>query len=255
MKRYLLVIVGVIFLLTPAICWAHFGMLIAEPPQIDSMEQNNVTLNISFSHPRSGQGMDMEKPAMFGVYQHGKLTDLLPDIQETQIMGHRAWNGHYSVASPGDYIFFLTPSPYWEPAENCFIVHYTKFILNAFDMQDYWDAAIGQPMEIIPLTRPYGLYPANSFTGQVLYKGKPLPGCEVEIEYYDQTKIRPAGSDALITQVVKTNALGYFTCAFPWAGWWGMAALHTDGQITHGQRTADVELGGVLWLYIDELPN
>ena len=41
-------------------------------------------------------------------------------------------------------------------------------------------------MEIIPLTRPFANYSGNIFQGRVLLDGKPVPGAEVEVEYYNR---------------------------------------------------------------------
>lgn len=251
---YKFILAFILCLAFPVNSWAHFGMLLVEPSQVLENDKNVVNIGISFSHPRALQGMDMEKPAAFAVQLDGKQYNLLDTLKPTTFLKQAAWMAGHEIDLPGDYIFYVSPSPYWEPSENRFIVHHTKFILNAHDRQDSWDTAIGLPMEIIPLTRPYGLYPGNSFTGLVLYNGEPLADCKVEIEFYDQSSKYPAANDSLTTQVIKTNAQGYFTCSFPWPGCWGMAALHDGGQITHNNRTAGLEVGGVLWIKVDKLP-
>ena len=230
---------------------AHFGMLLAEPPYVELMDKNQAALQLRFWHPRENQGMNMVKPEAFGVWHNGAKQDLLPTLKVANEQGWEYWQSGYTFSAPSDYIFYYTPVPYWEPAENRFIVHHTKLVVDAFAMQDGWDTVLGLPVEIVPLTRPYGLYAGNSFTGQVLQNSQPLPDCEVEIEFYDPKGEKPASREALVTQVVKTDNNGCFTWTFPWSGWWGMAALADGGQITVDNRSADLEVGGVLWIYID----
>jgi cobalt/nickel transport protein len=184
------------------------------------------------------------------VVLKGKKTDLKPSLKEVKVDGHSTWQGTYKVKRPGDYIFYMVPKPYWEPAEDCFIVHYTKTVIDALGAEEGWDEPLGLKMEIVPLTRPYGLYAGNSFSGQVFYKGKPLPGAEVEVEYYNQDGKRKAPAGAYVTQVVKADERGVFTWAMPWSGWWGFAALHTDEdrQLEQDGKKKDVEVGGVFWL-------
>ncbi len=252
MKKLLLIMI--LCLLGPGLSQAHFAMLLPDPPQLDGGQPAALNLDLSFCHPRTGQGMDMEKPVSFGLWHAGRQQNLLPALEAQTHNNGKAWRARYQITSPGDHIFYATPAPYWEETEKLFIVHHTKVVFNAYDKQDTWDRPIGLPMEIVPLTRPYGLYPGNSFSGVVLLQGKPLPNCEVEVEYYDRDSQYPAAHDSLITQVVKTNGLGYFTFSFPWPGWWGMAALHDSAPITYNHKTAPLEIGGVLWVYVNELP-
>lgn len=244
-----------ILLLFSSNCYAHFGLLTASPPMLDNQQQNQLELRAAFCHPRAATGMDMEKPAVFAVYMNGVTTDLLPALQETPLFNHKAWSASFKATLPGDYIFYMSPQPYWEEAEQCFIVHHSKVVVNAYDMQQGWDSRLDLPVEIMPLTRPYGIYAGNSFIGQVLHEGKPLANCKVEVEFYDPQQQKPAANEAFTTQVVLTDKDGYFSWSFPWAGWWGFSALTSGGQITHNNKTAELEIGGVLWLYIDQQPG
>jgi cobalt/nickel transport protein len=130
------------------------------------------------------------------------------------------------------------------------IVHYTKVVVNAFGKEEGWDAAVGFPVEIEPLVRPYGLWTGNAFRGVVRKDGKPVPFAEVEVEHWNPgRKIRPP-NDAFVTQVVKADANGVFSYTMPRAGWWGFAAL-VGGDETmvnpEGKQVA-VELGGLIWV-------
>jgi cobalt/nickel transport protein len=236
---------------------AHFGMLTADCPIVEDPDRAQINLQLRFWHPRENEGMNLEKPAAFGLRQGETSQDLLANLRSVQEKGHQTWQAAYTVKEAGDHIFYFTPQPYWEPAENCFIIHYTKLVVDGFDLQESWDQPVGLPMEIIPLTRPYGLYSGNSFTGQVRRDGKPLAGIEIEIEFYDPEQQKPASRDCLITQVVKSAENGCFTIALPWSGWWGMAALlrDDDNKTTYNGRSAATELGGVLWIHVDPQPE
>jgi len=156
----------------------------------------------------------------------------------------------YRIKRPGDYVFYVEPQPYFEPAEEAFIVHYTKVVVDAFGMEEGWDAEIGLKTEIVPLTRPYGLWAGNVFQGVVVVDGKPAPGTEVEVEYYNEGGTIEAPADPFVTQVVKADENGVFTYAMPRAGWWGFAGLNTDDRLirhTDG-KDYEVEIGAVLWV-------
>jgi len=246
----LLVMVSLTFVLI-AVANAHFQMVIPSTNIIGADDPKEVSLNILFSHPMEGQTMDMGKPVKFGVLIGGEeRKDLLSTLQEVKVSGHSAYKTTYKVGRPGDYLFFIEPAPYWEPAEEKMIIHYTKVVVSVMGEEKGWDAEVGLPVEIIPLTRPYGLWTGNLFQGVVKQNGKPVPFAEVEVEYYNkEQKVKPPSSP-YITQVVKTDANGVFSYAMPKAGWWGFAALCDGGKMKNAEgKEVDVEAGGLFWVY------
>ena len=112
--------------------------------------------------------------------------DAGPGYAAAQVPGHQAWRAVYEVKQPGVYQFALEPAPYFDPEKDRFIIHYTKTVVAAFGDEKGWDVPLGLKMEIIPLTRPFANYSGNIFQGRVLLDGKPVPGAEVEVEYYNR---------------------------------------------------------------------
>jgi cobalt/nickel transport protein len=232
--------------------WAHFGMVI---PSTNIVDQNKkeISIQLSFSHPFESIGMDLTKPKQFYVVNNEEKQNLLPLLQETQVMDHAAWQTQQKIQRPGVYQYVMEPAPYWEPAEDIFIIHYTKTIVAAFGADEGWDQPVGLPTEIIPLLRPYGNYAGNSFTGQVLIDGTPAAASEVEIEFYNKQSLYNSPSDYHITQVVRTDNNGIFTFTCPFPGWWGFSALHEADYTMKDPENKDknVELGAVLWIFFD----
>ena len=245
---------ALLLLLSAGVAAAHFGMIIPSDDIVGQTENRHLDLRVMFIHPFEGHFMDMVEPARFGLLAQGKERDLLGSLAEEKVDEFSIWTAQYQIRRPGDHIFFVEPSPYFEPAEESFIVHYTKVVVNGMGMEEGWDAKLGLKTEILPLTRPYGLWAGNIFQGQVVVKGKPVPGAEVEVEYYNQDGV-DSPADPFITQVVKADPNGVFTYAMPRAGWWGFAALSTDDQkLRHTDgREYDVEIGAVLWVKTHEM--
>jgi cobalt/nickel transport protein len=113
------------------------------------------------------------------------------------------------------------------------------------------------PTEIIPLLRPFGNYAGNGFSGQVLVQGKPVAGAEVEVEFYNKDNTLQSRSDYHVTQLIKADQNGIFTFTCPLAGWWGFAALSQAEYTLKDPQGNEkgVELGAVLWTYLDKLPE
>ncbi|MDR2391506.1 MAG: DUF4198 domain-containing protein [Planctomycetota bacterium] len=228
---------------------AHFGMVIPSTPVVEDQDDATITVELSFSHPMEMNGMPLARPKVVQVVVDGRTEDIDAALQAASIMEHDAWKAQYTVRRPGVYAFVMEPEPYWEPAEDCFIIHYTKSYVAAFGEEEGWDEPIGLKTEIVPLTRPFGNYAGNLFQGRVLLDGEPVPGAEVEVEYYNRDGVYAAPNEYMVTQVIKADENGVFAYGIPFAGWWGFAALNTaDGKMPHEGEAKDVELGAVLWM-------
>ena len=248
-KRTILASIILNLLLGVGPALGHFGMLIPSDSMILQGDGRTVTLALSFSHPFEGRGMDLMRPKKFGVLSKGENHNLLGSLKKTQVMGHAAWSAQFKIKRPGVYIFYMEPQPYWEPAEDTFIVHYTKTVVTAFGDDEGWDQAVGLKAEIIPLSKPYGLYTGNVFQGIVEHNGKPVPFAAIEVEYYNKDGRFTAPTPYMITQTVKADKNGVFTYAAPKAGWWGFAALSpADFKLKHNGIDKDVEIGAVIWV-------
>lgn len=240
---------------------AHFGMIIPSDNVISKDDREEIRLEVKFIHPMEGHYMEMEKPKQFGVRVAGKNISLLHTLKSRkgrwvdQVGDFTYWKTSYRIKRSGDYTFYVQPKPYWGPAEDCYIIHYTKVCVQALGLEEGWDDEIGLETEIIPLTRPYGLWTGNVFTGVVKLKGKPVSSAEVEVEYYNKDgKIKPP-ADAYITQVIKADKNGVFSYAMPKAGWWGFAALSTASYKIKGPdgKGKPVEIGAVYWVFVRDM--
>ena len=228
---------------------AHFGMIIPSDSMIGQQDGNVLRLTLSFSHPFEGIGMEMVKPKAFGAVIAGKNQNLIGSLQQTQLMGQSAWTALFPIKRPGLYVFYMEPEPYWEPAEDAFIIHYTKTVATAFGDDEGWDREIGLKTEIVPLAKPYGLYAGNVFQGIVKIDGTPAAYAEVEVEHYNMDGKAMAPTEYMITQTIKADQNGVFTYAVPKAGWWGFAALSkADFKLQHNGAHKDVEIGAVIWV-------
>ena len=228
---------------------AHFGMVIPSDSMVMQNDNRQVRLTLSFSHPFEMAGMELVKPKAFDLFFNGKKTGLSDKLTPVKVMDHQAWAMDYKIKRPGVYVFAMEPVPYFEPAEDCYIVHYTKTVVTAFGDDEGWDKEVGLKTEIVPLSKPFGLYAGNVFQGIVKLNGKVVPFAEVEVEYYNKDKKYEAPTDYMVTQAIKADKNGVFTYAAPKAGWWGFAALNTaDYKIKHDGVDKDVELGAVIWV-------
>ncbi len=235
-----------LILTSPAL--AHFQEII---PSDDVLpEGGTVRVDLVFTHPfEAGPVMEMKKPTRIGVMRDGTITNLMPRLEEKPTNGATAWTLTEDLPEPGAALFFVEPQPYWEPAEQKYIVHYAKVIVDSWGSGEGWDQLVGLPVEIEPLTRPTGIWAGNLFTGVVLKHGEPVPFAEIEVEFINDGSVA-APNDAFITQVIKADANGTFSYAMPRAGWWGFAAL-IEGDVpmvSPEEAEVSVEQGALIWV-------
>jgi len=257
MQRYVTLGMGLMFFFGLAnVCQAHFGVILPDKSMVMQGEDANLGLTLAFCHPFEQNGMDMAKPKKFGVLAGKEKTDLLGTLQETKVLDKQAWKTIYTLKKPGIYAFYFDPAPYWEAAENKYIIHQTKTYVAAFGAEEGWDAEVGLKAEIVPLTRPFGLYAGNAFRGVVKFKGKPVAGADVEVEYWNADKKVTGPNDYFVTQVVKTEKNGVFTFAVSKAGWWGFSALSEEKQAIPDKdgKKKDAEYGAVMWVQFTDWP-
>ncbi|MDD3580163.1 MAG: DUF4198 domain-containing protein [Desulfobacca sp.] len=258
MKRSLILCLGLMLVISLAqVSQAHFGVLLPDKTMVLPGDNPNLELLLAFCHPFEQNGMDLAKPQAFGVQSGKEKTNLLNTLEETKILAKQAWKTSYTLKKPGVYIFYFDPQPYWEPAEDKYIVHQTKTYVAAFGDEAGWDRELGLKAEIIPLTRPFGLYTGNVFQGTVKFKGKPVPNVDVEVEYWNADQKLTAPNDYFITQVVKTDKNGVFSFAAPQAGWWGFSALNEEKNAIAQPdgKKKDAEYGAVLWVQFTGWPG
>lgn len=230
---------------------AHFQVLLPSTDIVTAEGSRSVDFTIVFTHPmEQGPIMNMEMPEQFGVMVMGQKKDLKETLELREIDGKKTYSSSYTFKQPGDHVFYLEPAPYWEPAEEVMIIHYTKVVVNSMGHEEGWDTMIGFPVEIEPLVRPYGLWTGNVFRGIVKTHGEPVPFAEIEVEYYNEGRQVEIPGDPFITQVIKADVNGVFSYAMPKSGWWSFAAL-IEGEKTmqspEGEEVG-VELGALIWV-------
>ena len=253
--RTAVVLVALGTVLSASVGLAHFLVLL---PSVDVITRSTgpaIDLSLTFTHPfEGGPAMPLADPVAFGVVVLGVTTDLSSSLAVTSVDGVRALRARFEARGPGDHLFYVSPSPYFEAAEAKAIVHHTKVIVNAYGLGEGWDEPIGLPVEILPLVRPYDVRVGNLFRGVVVHEGAPVASAVVEVEWLNDGSLDPSGV-AFPTQVVKTDAAGTFAFALPRAGWWGFAALIDGEETVVGPDGAPwaTELGGVLWVRAREV--
>lgn len=219
------------------------------PPEVDML----IALMDTFTYT----GKSMEMPQIFAAYIHDRESqgtprrlDLLGDIEEIRYLDQKAWGVNVGV-EPGLYQFVMETKPWWDEKNGRFEQEQVKVILPALDMVDGWDAPVGISLEILPLTRPFGLTAPAIFNGKVLIDGEPRAKVPVYMGYINSVK-NSARTKWHRELEARSDAQGQFSFVLNQPGWWYCKAS-IDGNPLKGSDGLPKQMvkSAVLWLYVD----
>ncbi|WP_457754951.1 DUF4198 domain-containing protein [Thermovibrio ammonificans] len=239
---------------------AHFMVLKPSTDIVEGSNAKTIRVEARFTHPMEGGPNMPFKPVKSGIVVNGRKLPIHWQKHEIPAMPGSSKMVPYYTADvklrmPGVYQFYLVPDYYFEPAEQKFIRQITKVEVEAYGMEEGWNKPIGLKAEIVPVTRPFGLWEGNTFVGRVYFNGKPAANVRVEVEYLNTQGIK-VPADPFITQVVRTDKDGYFYYTIPWAGWWGFSAIGYGGKRRYKDgKLYPVELDAVMWVKAYPKPN
>jgi cobalt/nickel transport protein len=258
-------------LLTANRASAHYHILLPDKASVE--RGTSVKFTLRFGHPFEHQMFPTAKPTSVTVVTpDGEKVDLSaspvraqPRENEDKAASGYCWT--YTPGHRGDHVVLVRCEPQWMAEEKEFLEDSVKTILHV-QTQNGWDATVGDGMELIPLTRPYGLRAGTVF--QVSVQGKPapgasppqiifptsehqpLPGILVEVERYNAMPPKALPADEFITRTVKTDPNGVATVTLPEPGWWAITAIREGGTRMRDGNAYPVKVRSTLWVPVDE---
>lgn len=242
MKSSFLLALGLV-LLSAGAALAHFPILLPLTPW--GTHGQALELVYSFGHPFEVENVAAARPLRFAVFPPGKpAVDLLGAIGGAAGEKKDAWRATFTPTQRGDHVVALT-GPVLEHGGKT-LQDFVKVVVHVPAVQGGWDRTLGDPLEVVPLTRPYGLAVGAPFRAEVLADGQPLAGAEVEVEFKNEKAPDPLPDEPWITGVERTDRSGAFTANLDRAGWWIVSASRETSQ---GVQRAS------LWVHVGPLPR
>jgi len=254
MKRISSIVI-LLSLISVSTALAHFPILIHDAPFAEINKP--VNLLYAVGHPYEQEYEDAEKPqSVFAIKPSGQKVQLIPILKGTvhtvRDQKAKAFKLAYTPDQKGDHIIGLNSSIYFGRKQQAY-QDFLKVFIHA-ERTEGWRNKTGQPMEIVPLTRPYGLEAGFVFSGQVLKNGEPAPGVEIEIEQYLDTPpdLKNLPPEPMITRIAVTDPNGVFVHTLPHQGWWIMAAYVEDvNKIRHEGKTYSLNAQAAMWVHVE----
>lgn len=242
----------IFFFIITATSWAHFPILLHDSPWAKPNQE--VNFFFVYGHPYEREWVSTDKIGKIAAITPTGAKEDLTDSAEIKTVSVRGedvkrleWT--YKPKTEGDYIVCVDSEPYVS-RNNTAYQDYIKVLMHC-ERQDGWRQRTGQPLEIVPLTRPYGFVEGSVFSGRVMMGDKSVAGAEVEIEHYltEEADLDNLPPDPFITRVVVTDPNGVFHITLPEPGWWVLACAADDiGR--HVQDGKSYPLNGLAAMYI-----
>jgi uncharacterized GH25 family protein len=259
---------------------AHFNMLLPDKHSVKKGE--DVAFTYQWGHPFEHQLFDAPEPAdVYVISPDGKKTDLRKKLEEAKApAGEKkevtVYRFRFQPSERGDYVFVLKTPLIWMEEEKEYWQDRVKVVLHV-QAQKGWDATTGDDkMELIPLSRPYGLEPGIVFQAQALGRlesradsqpdaerkvdsairtsSLPLPKALVEIERYSSSPPKALPPDEQITRTAKTDPNGVVTCTLTEPGWWCIAAHRDFGTQERDGKEYPIRQRAIHWVFVDDKP-
>jgi cobalt/nickel transport protein len=239
---------------------AHYHILLPDKASVE--RDTPVRFTLRFGHPFEHQMFRCQKPeAVTVLTPSGRKIDLAVKAESDAKGETVEWT--YKPAERGDHVMFVRCRPEWMAEEKLFLEDGVKVILHV-QTQNGWDAALNAGMELVPLTRPYGLRPGTVFQASVddwavgsppVFPGSVKPdrsGTLVEVEQYNPTPPKELPPDEFITRTVKTDPNGVATVTLPEPGWWAITAVRDGGTRRKDGQNYPVKVRTTLLVPVDD---
>jgi cobalt/nickel transport protein len=250
---------------------AHYHILFPDKPAAD--RDATVTFTLRFGHPFEHQLFPTQRPkSVVVVPPDGKPVDLTARAERFEVPGADnkpvpAYRWTYTPTRRGDHLVVVRCEPEWLAEEQVFLDDTAKVVVHV-QTQNGWDAAAGGGLELVPLTRPYGLRAGMVFQAQVRgpanvsprgviittpgSENQPLPGTLVEVERYNPSPPKELPPDEHITRTVKTDPNGVATVTLTEPGWWAVTAVRDGGTRVKDGKAYPVKVRSTLWVPVDD---
>ncbi len=205
----------------------------------------SITIIYQWGHPFEHELFEAPRPtSVMAFTPDGQTLELASKLEKTRLLGAdkktvAAYRFQYVPEHRGDHRLVLTTPPIFLEGSNEFVQDIVEVVLHV-TTQKGWDTDHGGPLRIVPLTRPYGLYPGMVMQARVLMddgaKTQPFKDAPVEFERYNPETPKELPMDERITFKTKTDGQGILTVTLPDPGWW---CAHCPARCRHARTSGN----------------
>ncbi len=143
----------------------------------------------------------------------------------------------------------------WSEHDNTFTETTVRTVIHQ-GLSRGWETPLGLPLEIVPLSQPYGLLPGDAFRFELLHDGKPLADAKIYAQkYYNPALKKPYPSEALLSRTARTDRNGIAMVNLHSPGWWVLFTPHELEELEKDGQSGVATLQDAVWVYVETLPD
>jgi cobalt/nickel transport protein len=263
-KRTRLLVLTVALLSAAGAAFGHFHTFWPDSPNGYGQLGRPTQWRYFWGHPYEVIIFDAEPPVVYAVTPDGERAEVAVRPVETEDPdtgeARRAFTFEYTPQVLGDTWLVVEAPAYAIEEEGEAVQDCVKQCVHVM-AEDGWEARLGLPIEVVPLTRPYGLEAGFAFTARAYLDGEPLADAPVEIEKFngsyvaaDELPTDQFGNEdvPMITRAARTDADGYVTYTLDEPGWWMISVSAEAGTVQAAGEELPRVLRGGLWVNVQE---
>ncbi len=229
---------------------AHYNLLFLDRSPIQYKLRETVQLTYARGHLYKREWGKAPKPDWVkAVTFDGMSIDLTNKMKADGPLYRLSWK----VKRPGDTWLVAHLPLQWSEHDAAWVESSVRTMVHV-GFSRGWQEPLGMTkVELLPLTRPYGLLPGDVMRVQVLDLGKGLGGTMVYAEhYYEKPPQAAMPSDAILTRAARTDLNGIAAITLPTPGWWVIMTVVEKGQREADGKKGLVKLDDALWVYVEK---
>jgi len=228
---------------------AHYPILLLNKSPIAVKQRDKVMFFYGRGHMYKREWSKSPKPDWVKVVGFDGMTN---DITSRLRLDGDHYKFSWQAKSPGDtWVVVHTPLE-WSDHDMCWVETTLRSIVH-IGFSKGWQEPLGlSKLEMLPLTRPYGLLPGDVMRVKVMKSGKSVPNQMVYAErYYSKT---PAGNEPpieLLMRSAQTDDGGVAGITLRKSGWWVIFTVLEDGEQTIKGKKGLVQREDALWVHVE----
>lgn len=228
---------------------AHYPILIGNSSPVIAKIRDVISLTYGRGHLYNPKWEEAPVPDSIKAYTFDGIIENLTDKAHKDGLTMKL---DYPVYHAGDtWIVFHFPLE-WSAHDMGWTETTVRTIIH-LGLSKGWEEPLGIPLEIVPLTRPYGILPGDAFRVQLLHEGKPLSGAAIYAEKYFMPPLKTKHpSDVIITRTVHTDSIGTATVTLNSPGWWILFTAYEKGDLSKDDKEGPVLIQDALWVYVEK---
>ncbi len=228
---------------------AHYNILLLDRSPIQYKLRGTVQLTYARGHLYKREWSKAPRPHWLKAFTfEGMSTDLTAKMKTDGQVTHIPWK----VKRPGDTWLVVHLPLQWSEHDAAWVEASVRTIVHV-GFSRGWQEPLGMTkVELLPLTRPYGILSGDVMRVQVLDSGKGIANTMVYAEHYYETPPSEAmPPDAIVTRAARTDAQGIATLTLGQPGWWVIMTVVEKGEKEAEGKKGLIKYEDALWVYVE----